>query len=88
MHPVFHIFQMHHYMPGGASKQPLAPVEVYGETQYKIDAILHHQLKGKSHQYLVFWLGYGLSEDKWVHKDELGHASWLLEEYKSQHGLS
>ena len=76
MHPVFHISQLRHYMPGGALKQPLAPVEVDGKTQSEIEAILRHWLKGKSHQYLVCWSGYGPSEDKWVHEDELGHASW------------
>ena len=75
-------------MPGGALKQPLAPVKVDGETQYEIEAILHHWLKGKSHQYLIRWLGYGPSQDKWVREEELGHESWLLEEYKSQHRLS
>ena len=88
MHPVFHTSQLCRYTPVGASKQPPALVEVDRETQYEIEAIPCHWLKGKSHQYLVFWLGCGPSEDEWVHEDELGHASWLLEEYKSQHGLS
>ena len=88
MHLVFHISQLRHYTPGGPSRQPPAPVEVDGETQYEIEAILCYWLKGKSHQYLIRWLGYGHSEDEWVHEEELGHASWLLEEYKSQHGLS
>ena len=47
VHPVFHVSQVKPHTPGGASATPPAPVEVDGEEQYEVEALLAHRARGK-----------------------------------------
>jgi hypothetical protein len=37
-----------------------------GMEEYVIDKIIDEQHRGRGHQYLVCWVGYGPEEDQWL----------------------
>ena len=63
-------------------------MEVEGEPQFEVEALLKHRTHGRSREYLVRWLGYGPAHDEWIHEEELQHAAQLLKDYKEAHSLT
>jgi hypothetical protein len=37
-----------------------------GMEEYAIDKIIDEQHRGRGHQYLIHWVGYGPEEDRWL----------------------
>ena len=71
VHPVFNISLVKLYL--GSQLQP-APVEVEGQEEYEIDAIMGHRKVRGGMQYLVSWKGYDESENMWLPESELGNS--------------
>ena len=51
------------------------PIDVDGEVEFEVEAILkHRQIRGED-QYPVRWKGYGQSEDMWLNETQLEHSA-------------
>jgi hypothetical protein len=77
-HPMFHVAQLHTHVPndddlfpGRAHIAPKPLVTADGSTEYFIDKILDRRPKGRRHQFLVRWTGYGPEHDLWLPWSEL-----------------
>lgn len=79
VHPVFHISQLEPHFPNPfpeRSESPPPPVEVDGETQYEIKAILDSKLDRRNRvslRYRVEWLGYEGTDEQysWIGADDV-----------------
>ena len=45
---VFHISQLKKHIPGGSSENPPEPIQVEGEEQFEVEALLQHRSRGNS----------------------------------------
>ena len=45
LHPVFHVFLLHRYKPGGDGVEPPPPVVVDKEEEYKVEALVAHRVR-------------------------------------------
>ena len=74
--------QLKNHIPGGSSTTPTEPIQVEGEDNFELEALLKHRSRGNSQQYLVRWLCYGPEHDEWVHEEELADgAGVMLKQY-------
>jgi len=89
IHPVYHV-SMLETAPDSSipnrTVEPPPPVEVDGEIEYEIDAILDTKLDRRRKcklLYKVRWSGYEGSEDEtsWLTADELSHAKELVSDF-------
>ena len=79
LHDVFHVALLSPYRLSGTVQPPPA-VLIEGEEEYEIDKILDHRdkpsrQKGKTHEYLVKWLGYGSEHNTWEAELSLQRSS-------------
>ena len=89
VHPVFHVSMLEPAIPNVIPNQiqpPPPPIEVEGETEYEIAAILDSKIDKRRTcklLYLVRWSGYeGTDEElSWLPANELEHATELLADY-------
>ena len=47
VHDVFHVSQLQPHQLGGTSEEPPSPVEVEGEPQFEVEALLKHRARGR-----------------------------------------
>jgi len=52
-----------------------------GHPEYEVEEILAHRRRGRGHQYLVKWKGYGMEENTWEPLSNLWGAKDLVEEF-------
>ena len=71
IHPVFNVSLLKLYQ--GDVPVP-APIEIDGELEYEIDAILEHRKMGRNLHFLVSWKGYDSSENMWIPERKMQHA--------------
>ena len=71
VHPVFHVSLLKRHQPGGSSDAPPDPVEVDGELEYVVEAIVGHRGTSARRQYLIRWAGYDASEDMFLSEHDL-----------------
>jgi hypothetical protein len=89
VHPVFHVSMLEPAPPNTIPNRiipPPPPIEVDGEPEFEISAILDTKLDNRRRcklLYLVRWAGYeGTDEEtSWVLATELGHASELVSDF-------
>ena len=86
IHPVFHISLLRDFEDNGLKQQP-PPVEVEGQYEYQIEAIMGPRKFWGKHQYYVSFVVYNASENVWWAEEQLSNAKELLSEYQSVHGL-
>lgn len=63
IHPVFHASLLKPVVPSpfpGREELPPPPVEIDGESEFEVEAILGCRKKGRQLQYLIKWKGYPL----------------------------
>ena len=83
IHDVFHVSLLRPHWDNGLGTGVL-PIDVDGEVEFEVEAILKHtQIRGED-QYLVRWRGYDQSEDMWLNETQLEHSAQLLEDYRRQ----
>jgi hypothetical protein len=65
---------------------PPPAIEVDGEEEFEIDAILESQIRGRQKKlhYLVRWKGWGPEHDTWIPASDLAHAADLVGDYERQ----
>ena len=68
MYNVFHVSLLKKHIPRSSSTNPSEPIQIEGEEHFEVEALMQHKSRGNSQQYLIKWLGYGLEQDKWIHK--------------------
>ena len=88
VHPVFHVSLLREHSAGGSTPAPPEPVEVGGNLEYEVEAILGHRARGSLRHYLVRWRGYDPSEDTWQLEEDLANAPEILRGYKDSAGLT
>jgi len=90
VHPVFHVSQLEPATPNTIPNRiqpPPPPIEIDGEPEYEIEAILDSKIDNRRRAckllYLVRWAGYeGTDEEtSWMLASELGHASELVADF-------
>jgi hypothetical protein len=88
IHPVVSVVQLEPAPSDPFDRAVDAPpaVEVDGEEEFEIDAILESMLRGrkKALHYLVRWKEWGPEHDSWIPASELTHASELVDEFERQ----
>ena len=55
-----------------------APLAIDDKTEYIVNSIVRHCGRPRHYQYLVHWVGYDESEDKWLPESELGNKPEVL----------
>ena len=91
VHPVFHVSMLEPATPNsisGRTQSPPPPVNVEGETEYEIDAILDSKIDRRRTCKLLYpvrWSGYKGTdkETSWLPATELGHASEVIMDFHS-----
>jgi hypothetical protein len=92
VHNVFHVSRLRRYDPNTRVVAPPAPIEVNGDEEYEVEAIVAHRSvrKGKKvmTQYQVKWLGYGIEYNEWLDEDAFtsdgSYVNPVLETYKNK----
>ena len=90
IHPIFHASLLSPYQEtdvhGPNFPQP-PPDLIEGEEEFEVEAIIAHQKRGRTHQYLVKWMGYPSADNSWQSSEDLKGAQEILEKYNSLHHL-
>ena len=84
LHLVFKISVLKPYH--GTIIPPPDPIQIYGDLEYKVAEILAHRRDGKRKclEFLVSFLEYDSSHNKWLPKNHLHNALELLAVYKAR----
>jgi hypothetical protein len=70
-HPVFHISKLKRYNPNDTNNFPSrepprpGPIDVDGEEEFEVEAIVDEKGKGRGLRYLVKWRGYPDTDNGW-----------------------
>ena len=90
--PTFHALQLKRFTENNTSLFPLhehispSPIMMSdGMEKYAIDRIIDKWHRGRGHQYLVCWVGYGPEEDQWLLRHELNNCE-ALDTWKKREG--
>ena len=82
--PTFHALQLKCFTENDASLFPsckhISPGPIMmsdGMEEYVIDRIIDKWRRGRGHQYLIHWVGYGPKEDQWLPWHELNDCEAL-----------
>nr|ODN90843.1 hypothetical protein L204_05681 [Cryptococcus depauperatus CBS 7855] len=92
IHDVFHVRLLEPYHPNtisGRQQPPPPPVEVEGEEEWEIEAILDSKIDkrfAERRRYLIKYLGY--EEYEWKGESELEHCKKLLEDHKKKNKIN
>jgi hypothetical protein len=63
--------------PSHTLAKPGPVVTADGEEEWLVDKIINEWTHGRGHQYLVWWLGWGPEEDRWLAGQELADTEAL-----------
>ena len=85
VHDVFHVSLLKAYRRDGRVQPPLPPIEVDGELEFEVEAILEHRdlrRGGRTRrEYLIKWLGYGPEHNTWEPERNVSNCADLIREY-------
>ena len=85
IHPTFHVEKLKKYERSEEFQRtvvsPPAAIEIDGQQEYEVEAIIRHRGTGNRRQYLVAWKGYELHEATWEPEANLSNCQDLLAEY-------
>jgi hypothetical protein len=88
IHPVISVVQLEPAPsdPFDRAVEPPPAIEVDGEEEFEIDAILESMIRGRKRNlhYLIRWKGWGPEHDSWIPASELAHARDLVDEFERQ----
>ena len=72
-YPTYHVSELKPFLPNDASLFPSCELPwpdpiltPNGLEEYLVDEIIDSQRRGKGHQYLIRWSGYGPEHDRWL----------------------
>ena len=85
IHPTFHVEKLKKFERSEEFRRnissPSESLEVEGEQEFEVEAIIRHRGSTSRGEYLVAWKGYELHEATWEREANLIHCSDLLAEY-------
>ena len=81
IHDVFHVSLLEPYHRRAGAVETLPPIEVEGEEEFEVEAIVAHRETTKGRQYLVRWKGYAPVDDTWEGQANLQNAQEKLKAY-------
>ena len=87
LHPVFHVSLLEPYHENTLPDHiipPPPPVQLDGEPEYEVAAILDSKLIRRHLYYLVDWVGYPPSERSWEPAANVAHAAAKVAEFHRQ----
>jgi hypothetical protein len=91
VYPTFHVSELKRHVPNNAELYPSRELQTpgpiitqTGAEEWEIEKILDKRTRGRGHQYLVRWRGYGPEADVWVPGKELD-GTHVLQEYITSH---
>jgi hypothetical protein len=91
VYPTFHVSELKRHVPNNAELFPSRELQCpgpivtpTGQELWEIECILDKLKRGRGHQYLIRWRGYGPEADVWVPGQELENTS-LLQDYRETH---
>ncbi|KAI5115710.1 hypothetical protein M0805_006204 [Coniferiporia weirii] len=90
IHPVFHTSLLSTYTETDIHGPPFTqppPDQIEGHQEFEIEAIVSHKGNGSRRHFLVKWTRYPSSENQWLPKTELSHATKILKTYKKLKNL-
>ena len=70
---------------------PPDPIELDTGPEFEVEAILHHRWVGRHRsklEFLVSFLGYDSSHNKWLPASNLASTPHILTAYRALHGLT
>lgn len=79
IHPVFHVSLLEP-SKGELDAEP-PPIEVEGEEEWEVEAVLDSKLLHGKLWYLVKWVGYSEAEKTWLPAANLANGKDLVEEF-------
>jgi hypothetical protein len=81
IHPVFHVSLLEPYHQGDNAEPTPPAIEIDGDPEWEVEAVIgHRQRRGKT-EYLVRWKGYAPAEDTWQSAQDLVNAPEALRTY-------
>ena len=88
IHDVFHVSQLEPApectIPDRVQPPP-PPIDIDGEEEFEVCAILDSRRFRKRLQYLVAWEGYSIEDASWENKDYVTNAKELIEEFHQRY---
>ena len=85
IHPVFHVSLLEPHLPRqGHTTTPPPPLEVDGEEEWEVEAVLDSKLRFNTLQYLVKWAGYSDTHNTWVAAGDM-QANELVAEFHEKY---
>jgi hypothetical protein len=82
IHPVFHVSLLEPYHQGDNAEPTPPAIEIDGDPEWEVEAVIgHRQRRGKT-EYLVRWKGYAPAEDTWQSAQDLVNAPEALRTYR------
>jgi hypothetical protein len=91
VYPTFHVSELKRHVPNNAElypsreqQRPGPIITTTGAEEWEIERIMDRRTRGRGHQYLVRWHGYGPEADVWVPGKELEDTN-VLQEYNATH---
>jgi hypothetical protein len=79
IHPIINVERL---KPFTGEYQPPAPIEVAGEEEWEVEAILGKRERYNKPEYLVQWRGFGPEHNSWEPASNLVHAGTLVEQFE------
>ena len=89
LHPIFNVSALKRYK--GLVLSPLDPIELDNGPEFEVEAILCHWWVGccqSQLEFLIPFLGYAPSHNKWLLALHLANSPYILTAYKALHGLT
>lgn len=88
VHSVFHVSVLKKHSPDMIEERqqaPPYPVEIEGEEEWEVEAILDKRLRNKKIEYLISWKGYGRLEDSWEPESNVTNSKLLINKFNSKY---
>ncbi len=86
IHDVFHVSLLKPYVSDGrTAPKPPPPIELDGQEEYELEAILQSGYRRGVFRYLVKYKGYGAEESKWLPAENLANAQNMVREFHLAH---